>query len=64
MYIYFAEGLSEVQVPVGKFTIVETEGEHVMNDTITLNYAQIMEPRNIAITQSNGSFNTSNNCTN
>ncbi|XP_003706520.2 uncharacterized protein LOC100877110 [Megachile rotundata] len=39
------KGLTEVQVPVGKFTIVEDEEEHVMNDTITVNYAQIIEPR-------------------
>lgn len=39
------QGLTEVQVPVGKFTIVEDEEEHVMNDTITVNYAQIIEPR-------------------
>ncbi|XP_043253882.1 uncharacterized protein LOC122398242 [Colletes gigas] len=39
------QGLSEVQVPVGKFTVVQDEEEHVVNDTITVNSAQIIEPR-------------------
>ncbi|XP_006616353.1 coilin-like [Apis dorsata] len=42
-------GLSEVQVPIGKFTVMEDTVEQTMNDTITLNYAQIMEPRSIFI---------------
>lgn len=42
-------GLSEVQVPIGKFTIMEDTVEQTTNDTITLNYAQIMEPRSIFI---------------
>lgn len=48
MLLIFAEGLSEVQVPVGKFTIVQDEEERVMNDTITVNYAQMIEPRLIS----------------
>ncbi|XP_071879180.1 uncharacterized protein isoform X1 [Bombus fervidus] len=39
------KGLSEVQVPVGKFNFIEESEERVMNDTIKLNYAQIMKPR-------------------
>lgn len=38
-----------MQVPIGKFTIMEDTIEQTMNDTITLNYAQIMEPRPIFI---------------
>lgn len=45
----FIGGLSEVQVPIGKFTIMEDTVEQTTNDTITLNYAQIMEPRSIFI---------------
>ncbi|XP_076159952.1 uncharacterized protein LOC143143013 [Ptiloglossa arizonensis] len=39
------QGLSEVQVPIGKFTIILDEEEHVLDDTIKLNFAQIMEFR-------------------
>lgn len=38
-----------MQVPIGKFTIMEDTVEQTTNDTITLNYAQIMEPRSIFI---------------
>lgn len=48
LYVFIG-GLSEVQVPIGKFTIMEDTIEQTMNDTITLNYAQIMEPRSIFI---------------
>ena len=44
MFLY-AEGLSEVQVPVGKFTIMEKTEERVLNDIITLHHAQIIKPR-------------------
>ncbi|KAK1134125.1 hypothetical protein K0M31_011907, partial [Melipona bicolor] len=40
--------LSEVQVPIGKFTITEETEEHVLNDTITLHHAQIIKPRLIS----------------
>ncbi|XP_017882322.1 uncharacterized protein LOC108626253 [Ceratina calcarata] len=43
-----SQGISEVQVPVGKFTIIENEEEQELKDTITLNYVQIMEPRLIS----------------
>ncbi|XP_076755493.1 uncharacterized protein LOC143426161 [Xylocopa sonorina] len=43
-----SHGISEVQVPVGKFTVTEEEEEVVLDDTITINYAQIMEPRLIS----------------
>lgn len=49
MTYLFIGGLSEVQVPIGKFTVMEDTVEQTMNDTITLNYAQIMEPRSIFI---------------
>ncbi|XP_076279754.1 uncharacterized protein LOC143208805 [Lasioglossum baleicum] len=38
-------GVSEVQVPVGKFTLIEDEEELTLNDTITINIAQLIEPR-------------------
>ena len=41
------QGASEVQVPVGKFTIIQNEEEQVLNDTITVNYSQIIEPRHV-----------------
>ncbi|KAK9294502.1 hypothetical protein QLX08_010903 [Tetragonisca angustula] len=39
------QGLSEVQVPIGKFTIMEETEERVLNDIITLHHAQIVKPR-------------------
>ncbi|XP_076654660.1 uncharacterized protein LOC143360027 isoform X2 [Halictus rubicundus] len=37
--------LSEVQVPVGKFTLIEEDEERTLNDAITINIAQLIEPR-------------------
>ena len=46
MYTFkILQGASEVQVPVGKFTIIQNEEEQVLNDTITVNYSQVIEPR-------------------
>nr|XP_034195002.1 uncharacterized protein LOC117611173 [Osmia lignaria] len=42
------KGLSEVQIPVGKFTIMQDKEERVMNDTFVVNYAQMMESRLIS----------------
>ncbi|KOX68408.1 hypothetical protein WN51_03894 [Melipona quadrifasciata] len=39
------QGMSEVQVPIGKFTIMEETEEHVLNDIITLHLAQIVKPK-------------------
>ncbi|XP_060811708.1 uncharacterized protein LOC132904903 isoform X1 [Bombus pascuorum] len=50
LYTYkVLKGLSELQVPVGKFNFVEESGEQVINDTIKLNYAQIMKPRLVSV---------------
>nr|XP_033326300.1 coilin-like [Megalopta genalis] len=43
-------GLSEVQVPVGKFTLIEDEEIQTVNDTITINIAQLIEPRIVSTT--------------
>ncbi|KOC70840.1 Coilin [Habropoda laboriosa] len=56
------QGLSELQVPVGKFTIIEKEEERIVNDTITLNYSQIMTPR--IVSTCNSSSDTPTNCVN
>ncbi|XP_078044727.1 uncharacterized protein LOC144474096 isoform X2 [Augochlora pura] len=45
-------GLSEVQVPVGKFTLVEDDAEQTINDTITINIAQLIEPRIVSTADS------------
>lgn len=50
------EGLSEVQVPIGKFNCMDESEESVMNDTIKLNYAQIMKPRLISASNTKYSF--------
>ncbi|XP_029038607.2 uncharacterized protein LOC114873959 [Osmia bicornis bicornis] len=42
------KGLSEVQIPLGKFTIIQDKEERVMNDTFVVNYAQMMESRLIS----------------
>ncbi|KZC09675.1 PREDICTED: uncharacterized protein LOC107187793 [Dufourea novaeangliae] len=40
------QGLSEVQVPIGKFTITDDNNEErTLNDTVSVNYALLMEPR-------------------
>ncbi|XP_050577288.1 uncharacterized protein LOC126916000 isoform X2 [Bombus affinis] len=57
LYIFkILQGLSEVQVPVGKFNCMEESEECVMNDTIKLNYAQIMKPRLISASNTKYSF--------
>lgn len=38
------EGASETQEPVGKFALGRNE-DQIQNDTITLNYSQLIEPR-------------------
>ncbi|XP_043579385.1 coilin isoform X2 [Bombus pyrosoma] len=57
LYIFkILQGLSEVQVPVGKFNCMEESEERAINDTIKLNYAQIMKPRLVSVSNTRYSF--------
>ncbi|XP_068969329.1 uncharacterized protein coil [Bombus flavifrons] len=57
LYIFkVLQGLSEVQVPIGKLNCMEESEEHVMNNTIKLNYAQIMKPRLVSASSTKYSF--------
>ncbi|XP_054008209.1 uncharacterized protein LOC128892111 [Hylaeus anthracinus] len=58
------QGLSELQVPVGKFTLVQDDEERVINDTITLNSAQLIEPRLVSSSNSDKTPTSINNCSN
>ncbi|XP_050473067.1 uncharacterized protein LOC126865047 isoform X2 [Bombus huntii] len=57
LYIFkVLQGLSEVQVPVGKLNCMDESEERVMNNTIKLNYAQIMKPRLVSVSNTKHSF--------
>ncbi|XP_033184765.1 uncharacterized protein LOC117154155 isoform X2 [Bombus vancouverensis nearcticus] len=57
LYIFkVLQGLSEVQVPIGKLNCMDESEEHVMNNTIKLNYAQIMKPRLVSVSSTKHSF--------
>ncbi|XP_031850373.2 uncharacterized protein LOC116435195 [Nomia melanderi] len=56
------QGILEVQVPVGKFTLIEDDEEQTLNDTITINIAQLIEPRIVSMTDPNGASTPVNNC--
>ncbi|XP_033353634.1 uncharacterized protein LOC117235571 isoform X2 [Bombus vosnesenskii] len=57
LYIFkVLQGLSEVQVPVGKLNCMDESEEHAMNNTIKLNYAQIMKPRLVSVSNTKHSF--------
>ncbi|CAK9821909.1 COIL [Anthophora retusa] len=56
------QGLSELQEPVGEFEITQEETEGVVNDIITLDYAQIMTPR--LVSGCNSTPVTSTSCIN
>lgn len=45
-----------MQVPIGKLNCMEESEEHAMNDTIKLNYAQIMKPRLVSASSTKYSF--------
>lgn len=45
LFVLFTEGLDEIQVPYGKFSISE---ENKINDIVTFNSAEIREPRLIS----------------